>query len=426
MKLFPIIFLALFMTDGLLKAAISSSSRSSRFSSQKVEKKMTKLPKDQSIASSVAVDQTNVKFPSSVGVPGIEIIAKQAILIDEQTGAVLLENNADELMHPSSMTKIMTACLAVEKIKKGIIKPETLVTIGPQSWKIEGSSMFLNLNDQVSVLDLLKGIIIQSGNDASIALAHYISGSEQAFASEMTQRAHDFGATQTQFVNATGLPHDRHKTTARDLIKIARHVIHDDREFYSLYGEKTFTYKGITQGNRNPLLYKNLGSDGIKTGYCEVGGYGLVGTCVVQGRRYLFVINGLASMAERSKESSKLIEWASQNFTNCSLFKPGDGVVDISVWNGEEDNLKLTVEKDAIFTIPYGGKQDLKVKVIYESFVAAPILKGKVLGKIIVTSQFLPQPIEFPLVAASGVKKAHFFKRLKQSFSYIVGMHPIK
>ena len=370
--------------------------------------------------STVKEEPSKAEFPSTVGLPEIEVKAKQAILVDDQTGIVLMQKNADELMHPSSMTKIMTAYLAIEKIKAGIIQPDTLVTVGKEGWRTEGSTMFLNINDQVSVLDLLKGVIIQSGNDSSIILAQALSGSEETFAIEMTQRAHALGAMHTTFKNTTGLPHPDHQTTARDLIILAQHAIHDHPDYYNLYSQKSFTYGGIAQGNRNPLLYKNLGCDGVKTGHSEIAGYGMVASCVHQGQRYVLVINGLPSMQARADEATKLMNWATHTFTNVTIFKAQDLVDEIPVWYGHENVLPLTVEKDAIIIVPHFSKKDLKIKISYQSPLEAPIQQGVVMGKITVTSSSLPQPIEFPLVAAITIEKAGFFKRLKDAFTYLI------
>ncbi|RZI46226.1 D-alanyl-D-alanine carboxypeptidase family protein [Candidatus Finniella inopinata] len=359
-------------------------------------------------------------FPSTIGLPEIEVKAKQAILIDDQTGTVLMEKNADDLMPPASMTKIMTAYLVVEKIKAGVIQPETLMTVGKEGWRTEGSSMFLNINDQVSVLDLLKGVIIQSGNDASIVLAQGLSGSEETFAAEMTQRAHALGATHTTFKNTTGLPHPDHNTTARDLIILAQHAIHDHPDYYSLYGEKSFTYGKITQGNRNPLLYKNIGCDGIKTGHTDASGYGMVASCVHDGRRYILVVNGLPSMQARADEATKLMNWAFHTFASVTIFKAQDLVEQIPVWYGQENTLPLTVEKDAVVLIPHLAKKDLKIKVSYQTPLEAPIQRGTVMGKITITSAALPKPMEFPLVAAITIERAGFFKRIKDSMTYLI------
>lgn len=367
------------------------------------------------------VDAVKPELPGTTIPMDIEVLAKQAMLIDYQTGTVLLQKRAEEPMHPSSMTKIMTAYLAIEKIKNKIVSLETPITVSRNGWRVEGSSMFLNINDVVKVEDLLKGIIIQSGNDASVVLAEGLSGSEDAFAAEMTRRAHEMGATQTTFKNSTGLPHAEHLTTAKDLVTIAVRALKDQPEFYHLYGEKTFTYGNIPQGNRNPLLYKNIGCDGIKTGKTDIAGFGMVASCVQQGQRFILVINGLPSMQARADEATKLITWAMRTFANYQLFKAGQPIEQVPVWNGKENLLTLVVEKDAIVTLARIGRADMKVKLQYNSPIQAPISKGAEVGKIIVTSSGLPNPIEIPLVAAASVEKASFFKRFKDSVSHLFG-----
>ncbi len=385
-----------------------------------VPKHKVQVKKAESQKIVVKEDLIKPEFPGSVGIPEIEVFAKQAILVDDQTGTVLMQKNADELMHPSSMTKIMTAYLVVKKIKEGVVQPDTVLTVGKEAWRTEGSSMFLNLNDQVSVKDLLKGVIIQSGNDASIVLAHGLSGSESVFAEEMTRLAHEMGAIHTTFKNATGLPQPDHLTTARDLIIISQHAIHDHPDYYSLYQEKTLTYGGITQGNRNPLLYKDMGCDGIKTGHSEAGGYGMAASCIHQDQRFLLVINGLSSMQARADEATRIMTWALKTFYHQKIFSAQQLIDQIPVWYGHENYLPITVGKDALVVLPRLGCKDLKVKLSYDSPMASPIEKGTVVGKIMVTSAVLPHPVEFPLVAAISIAKASFFKRLKDSFTYLL------
>jgi D-alanyl-D-alanine carboxypeptidase (penicillin-binding protein 5/6) len=414
-KIFNLCFLFLFLITPLEEATAAPK----KTVKKEVIKKGQNKPKETK-TSAAKESSAKAEFPSTKGVPEIEVKAKQAILVEDQTGIVLLQRNADELMHPSSMTKIMTVILVIEKIKAGIIKPETLITVGKEGWRVEGSSMYLNLNDQVSVLELLKGVIIQSGNDASIVLAHNLSGSETAFAFEMTRRAHELGATHTTFKNATGLPHPEHQTTARDLVILSKHAIHYHPDYYKLYSEKSFTYGKITQGNRNPLLYKNMGCDGVKTGHSDIAGYGMVASCIHEGTRYILVINGLPSMQARANEAANLMNWAMHTFSNYTIFKAQELVDEIPVWYGHENTLPITVEKDAVITLARLGRKDLKVKLIYQSPIAAPIQQGSVVGKIVVTSSTLPQPIEFPLIAAITIEESGFFKRLKDSFTYLI------
>ncbi|MBY0282182.1 MAG: D-alanyl-D-alanine carboxypeptidase [Alphaproteobacteria bacterium] len=388
------------------------------------KKKIKNLPVSGSQKSSTAApvaDTVKPELPNSTIPMDVEVLAKQAILVDYQTGTVLLQKRAEEPMHPSSMTKIMTAYLAIEKIKNKIVSLETPITVSRNGWRVEGSSMFLNIKDVVKVEDLLKGIIIQSGNDASIVLAEGLSGSEEAFAAEMTRCAHEMGATNTTFKNATGLPHPQHLTTAKDLITMAVHALKDHPEFYHLYGEKNFTYGNITQGNRNPLLYKNIGCDGIKTGKTEIAGFGMVASCVQQGQRFILVINGMPSMQARADEATKLITWAMRTFANYHLFKADQIIEKIPVWNGKENFLPVTIEKDAIISLARVGRADMKVKLQYNAPVLAPIKKGTNVGKIIVTSSALPNPIEIPLVAAEAIEKAGFFKCLTDSISHLFG-----
>ncbi len=370
-------------------------------------------------AATPVTDTVKPELPNSTIPMDVDVLAKQAMLVDYQTGTVLLQKRAEEPMHPSSMTKIMTAYLAIEKIKNKIVSLETPITVGPNGWRVEGSSMFLNIKDVVKVEDLLKGIIIQSGNDACIVLAEGLSGTEAAFAAEMTRTAHQMGATQTTFKNATGLPHPEHLTTAKDLITIAIHALKNHPEFCHLYGEKNFTYGGITQGNRNPLLYKNIGCDGIKTGKTNIAGFGMVASCMQQGQRFILVINGMPSMQARADEATKLITWAMRTFANYRLFSAGQTIDQIPVCNGKENVMPITVEKDAIITLARVGRPDMKVKLQYNSPIQAPISKGTNVGKIIITSSALPRPIEIPLVAAVSVEKANFFKRLTDSISHL-------
>ncbi len=366
-------------------------------------------------------DSVKPESPNSTVPIDIEVLAKQAILVDYHTGTVLLQKNAEQQMHPSSMTKIMTAHLVMEKLKAGTVTPDTLLTVSKNAWRptSKESNMFLNINDKVSVLDLLKGVIIQSGNDASVALAEGLSGSEEAFAIEMTRRAHAMGATNTTFKNATGLPHPEHLTTPKDLIIMAIHALDDFPEYYHLYSEKEFAYGGITQGNRNPLLYRNIGCDGIKTGKTEIAGYGMVASCVQQGQRLILVINGMSSMQARADEAAKLITWGIRTFGNYPLFKAQQLIDQIPVLYGQENLLPITVEKDAVVTLARAGRRDMKVKLQHQSPIAAPIQKGTQVGKIIITSSTLPKPIEIPLVAAVTIEKAGFFKRLKDSMTYL-------
>ena len=386
-----------------------------------VHAKKAPLEKKKTVAVEKKVVAESAPAPSSTSTDQqIDIVAKQAILVDYETGTVLLEKNADELMHPSSMTKIMTTYLVLEKIKDGIITLDTLVLIGRNAWRVEGSSMFLNIDTTVRVEDLLKGLIIQSGNDAGIALAEKLSGSEAVFAQEMTRRAHELGATHTNFLNSSGLPHPQHLTTARDLVILALHTINDHPSFYHLHSEKDFTYGGIKQGNRNPLLYKNIGCDGLKTGHTQAGGFGMVASCVQDGHRLILVINGLSSMQARSDEAVKLINWGMMMYSNYTIYKEGQIVDTVPVWVGKENKLPVTVQKTIIVTLPRASQKDMKVSIDCKTPITAPIKEGQVVGKVIVSAPSLKENLEFPLVAAVTIEKAGIFKRIKDSISHLI------
>lgn len=362
------------------------------------------------------------EIPVSTIPVDVDVEAEQAFLMDFETGNVLLQKNGQMPIHPSSMTKIMTAYLIFEKLKSGMIQPDQLITVPKEGWRVEGSSMFLNLGDQVSVMDLLRGLIIQSGNDAGVTLAQAISGSELIFALEMTQRAKELGALHTNFVNVSGLPHETHLTTAQDMAFIGRRIIQDFPQYYPIFAEKEFTYRNIKQGNRNPLLYVNMGAvcDGIKTGHTNIAGYGMVASCAQDQRRFILVINGTPSMQVRANEARKLITWGLNTFANYKLFHAQQLVQEVPVWYGQENKMPLTVDRDVIATLARISRKDLKVKIIYPSALQAPLQKGTTVGKIIISAPTLPTPIEFPLITAITIERSGFFGSIKDSLAYFI------
>lgn len=355
----------------------------------------------------------------------IDVAAKQVYLMDAQTGAVLLDRDGDKLMHPSSMTKIMTAYVAFRKIRENAITPQTLVKVGHEGWRVEGSSMFLNINDEVSVQDLLRGLIIQSGNDASVILATHMAGSEAAFAMEMTRLAREIGAEQSTFINASGLPHENHQTTARDLATISLRLMRDFPEEYKIFGEKEFVYGNIKQGNRNPLLYDNIGClcDGVKTGHSSIAGYGMVASCLQDDQRLILVINGLPSMQARADEAKKIMTWGMRTFTNTLVFKAQELIASVPVWYGAEAHMPLTVEKDVRVTLPRMHALQAQVKIHHPSALQAPIYKGDAVGKIIITAPSLNSPIEVPLVSAITIETCGFWGRIKDGLTYMLWGH---
>lgn len=352
--------------------------------------------------------------------------AQQAIIIDYHTGRVLFEKNADQRMHPSSMTKIMTAYMAFDRLKKGIVSLETPIFVSEKAWRMGGSRMYIDVNSQVPVHDLLHGVIIQSGNDACVALAEGLSGSEEVFAAEMTQKAGELGCTQTSFRNASGWPDPEHLTSARDLSLIARRIIQDFPEYYELFGKLDYTYNKITQPNRNPLLDKNIGCDGLKTGFTDLGQYGLVASSkelTPEGneKRFIVVVNGLPSSKVRASESLKLMTWAMKTFTTLPIAKKGQVIATMDVSSGTERTVNLTLAEDAYATFPQVAKNDVKTELVYDRTVQAPIKTGQVMGKAVITVPTFESPIEVNLVAMKDIEKAGFFKRVWNSITHIFG-----
>ncbi|MGE5546502.1 MAG: D-alanyl-D-alanine carboxypeptidase family protein [Solirubrobacterales bacterium] len=368
-----------------------------------------------------------VLIVAAIGYPAaaetIETSAKQAILIDYQTGAVLLEKNADQLMVPSSMSKLMTAYLVFEKLKQGAWKMEDMLPVSETAWKKHfksgGSLMFLPVNSTAKISDLIRGVIIQSGNDACSVLAEAHSGSEEAFAEEETRRARQFGMKNSTFRNASGLPEPDHLTTARDLSILARRLINDFPEYFPIYSEREFVFNGIKQGNRNPLLYAVSGADGLKTGHTEAAGYGLVGTVKRGDRRVIMVLNGMSSMKERAEESSRLVEWAFREFDNYTLAKAGEVVTDAEVWLGQSATVPLVAAERLEATMPRRARRDMKVTAVYTGPVPAPIKKGQPIGKLVITAPGVPSA-ELPLVAGADVERLGFMGRITSALKHIL------
>ena len=345
--------------------------------------------------------------------------AKHAFLIDFDTNQVLFEKNADVLMPPASMSKIMTAYLAFEEIKSGRLKLEDKILISENAWRKGGSKMFVKVNDEVAVSDILRGIIVQSGNDAAIALAEHLQGSEAAFADKMTKKARDLGLKKAKFKNATGWPDEEHKITARELGLLAKLTIMNFPNLYPIYAEKSFTFNNIKQGNRNPLLYDGSGSDGLKTGRTRAAGYGLTASVSKAGRRLVMVLNGMKSSSERKREARKLIEWGFREFDNYKIFEKGEIVTDIDVWLGKDKRVSAFIKEETILTVRRMDSEKVKTTVHYEEPLAAPIKQGQIVGtlKIKVPNQTLR---EYPLFAKQSIEKLGFWGRIVAAFNYLV------
>jgi serine-type D-Ala-D-Ala carboxypeptidase (penicillin-binding protein 5/6) len=349
----------------------------------------------------------------------IDTSAREALLIDFDTGTVLFEKNADVPMPPASMTKIMTAYLAFERIKQGRLSLDDEIPISEKAWRKGGSKMFVEVNSRVKVSDILRGIIVQSGNDAAIAIGEALEGSEEAFAELMTEKASQMGMKNTQYRNATGWPDPEHYLTARDLVMLATATIRDFPEFYPIYSEKTFTYNKIKQGNRNPLLYKGIGADGLKTGHTNEAGYGLTASVKRAGRRLVLVVNGLASVRARTTESQSLIEWGFREFDNYNLLSAGDTVEKVDVWLGTEKRVSLILERDVSLTLPRSARKKLKATVVVEEPVPAPITKGQRIATLKITAPDT-KTIELPLLAGESVQRLGVLNRAMAVVGYLL------
>jgi D-alanyl-D-alanine carboxypeptidase (penicillin-binding protein 5/6) len=351
--------------------------------------------------------------------PTIETSAKQAIMIDFNSGAVLYNKSADEKMAPSSMSKMLTLYILFQRLKEGRIKLDDTLAVSERAWRTGGSKMFIMVGSRVRVEDLIQGIAIQSGNDACVAVAEGLSGSEQAFAEEMNKTAKSLGLTNSHFVDSSGLPDPAQYMTARDLSTLAVHLIRDFPEYYHYFSEIDFLYNGIKQGNRNPLLYKKLNVDGIKTGHTDAGGYGLTASATRDGRRLILVLNGMSSVNERSRESEKILDWGFREWGNYALFKPGDKVGDAEVWLGTQPTVPLAVDSDLTATLPHASRDKMKVSLTYDGPVPAPIAKGQVVGKIVVEAPDVPT-VELPVSAAEPVAQLGSFGRIAAAARYLI------
>lgn len=356
---------------------------------------------------------------SSQAALAMETDAKQAVVIEFDTGAILYQKDADTVMYPASMTKIMTAYLLFERLKNGSLSLEDAFRVSERAWRKGGSKMFVKVGDRVSVEDLIRGIIVQSGNDATIVVAEGVGGSENAFADLMTEKARDLGMSQTTFRNASGWPDPEHVTSARDLATLAERLIRDFPEYYHYYSELSFTYNKIKQSNRNPLLYKNMGADGLKTGHTEASGYGLTASALRNGRRLIVVANGFDSVKARAAGSERLIDWGFRNWNNYELFKGGEKVADAEVWLGDVNSVPIVIKQPLVITIPRKSRDKLKVTVTYDNPIPAPIKAGAQVAKLIVTAPDV-ETIEIPLYAGAGVGQLGPVGRLGEAFRYLV------
>ena len=348
----------------------------------------------------------------------IESIAKTALVIDLSTNEILLEKNSTEKTYPSSMTKMMTALVAFEKIKDGSLSLDQEFLISKKAWKMGGSKMFIEVDKRVSVYDLLLGVVVQSGNDASIAIAEGISGSEEIFAIEMNNLGKKIGLTGSNFTNSSGWPNDNHYTTAEDLAKVAQYTIENHYELYQMYKISDFTYNGIKQDNRNPLLYTFEGADGFKTGYTDAAGYGLVGSAERGDRRLIVVLNGLESSKSRAQESLRLMDWGFNNFQLVDFYKKNEVIQEVDTWLGKEDKVDLVALEDISVSIPKAQLSSAKVTVLVEEPIATPIKIGDQIAKLQIS--FADKQVDFPLYSGEDIDQKNFFSRIFSAIYYII------
>jgi len=299
---------------------------------------------------------------------------------------------------------VMTAYLVFDMLKQGRAKLEDELPVSEHAWRTQGSKMFVPIGARIKIEDLIRGMVVQSGNDACVVLAEGLAGSEAAFVERMNAKAQEIGLPASHFTNVDGLPDPEHYMTARDLATLAWRTITDFPEYYHYYGEKDYSFNNINQGNRNPLIYRDIGADGLKTGHTEEAGYSLLASVHRDKRRIIMVLGGLPTMKARAQESERLIEWAFREFNDYQLFSAGDKVDDAELWLGTEAKVPLTVAKDLVVTMPRKSRKEMKVIVAYDKPVPAPIKKGQEIGKVVVTAPDMTR-VETPLIAAAGVDR---------------------
>lgn len=348
---------------------------------------------------------------TSFSAHAVETKAHQAILIDAETRTVLLEKNSQEKMPTSSMSKVLTAYMVFDAIKNGHLKMDQTLPVSEKAWRMQGSKMFVPLGAQVKVEDLLQGVIVQSGNDATIVLAEGVSGSEEAFADSMNAKAQQLGMRNSHFMNASGWPDPNHYSTAYDLAILAFSLIRDFPDQYHFYSQKDFTYNGIKQGNRNPLLYRNIGADGIKTGHTEEAGYGLMASAVQNGRRLILVVNGLQSMQERADESAALLSWGFSNFKHIDMFKAGEQVETAKVWMGMKETVPVVVQEAVKGIYKIDEKDKLKVTAVINEPIQAPVKKGTQIGQMKIKMGDFPER-SVPLYAGEDIPEMGLMQRM--------------
>ncbi len=349
----------------------------------------------------------------------IDTVAQHAIVMDANTGTVLYEKAPDELMHPASMTKMMTAYMVFDALKRGTLTMDQTFLVSRKAWKMGGSKMFVEIDKQVSIHDLIQGLVVQSGNDAAIVLAEGMAGTEDDFSVQMTEMAHAIGMKNSTFKNSNGWPADGHMTTARDMAILADKTIRNFPEYYPFYNEREFTFSNIHQMNRNPLFKTTEGADGLKTGYTEEAGYSVTGSAIRNGRRIIVVIAGCKTALEREAESKKLIDWAFREFNNYALFKAGQTIAEIPVWLGRHDNVPLVAAQDTVATLPVMKGKGYTAEIRYQSPVEAPVKTGDTIAEFVVEHPLLKKPFIIPLQAGRDIPRVSLVPQFKRKIKFL-------
>jgi D-alanyl-D-alanine carboxypeptidase (penicillin-binding protein 5/6) len=347
-----------------------------------------------------------------------ETTAKNAVVMDHQTGIVLYDKQAHEQMYPASMTKMMTAYMMFDALKSGKIKLEDTYPVSENAWRKQGSKMFVTLGSNVAISDLMKGIIIQSGNDGCIVFAEGFAGTEERFAELMTEKGKEIGLKNTVFKNATGWPDEQHVTTAYDLAMLAKRTIADFSEYYPVYSELEYVYHDIKQYNRNLLLNRNMGIDGLKTGHTEEAGYGITISGVQNGRRTHVVVAGLGSEKERANEAAKLYRYALTEFKHVNL-GAGKVLANVPLWYGETESVQAVADGDAVAILPSLQQKGLAAMVNYDAALQAPIKKGDLIGALSIKLDNMPEQM-LKLYAANDVAEMGLFERAIKNIGLLV------
>ena len=357
--------------------------------------------------------------PADTPIGPLDTAARWAIILDANTGSVLLQKAADEQMPPSSLTKMMTAYLVFQALSEQHLKLDQTLPVSERAWRMQGSKMFVPLGGQVGVEDLIRGMLIQSGNDACIVLAEGIAGSEDQFVVRMNEQAHRMGLTGTQFRNATGWPDPDHHMTARDIATLARHLIQDFPQYYHYFSEKDYKFNNIAQGNRNVLVDKGL-ADGLKTGHTDAGGFGLCASSERDGRRIIMVLNGLPSSHARVEEGARLLGWAFANFEDVKLFTRYETIQQIPVWLGTQPSVPAVTRDDVVLTLPHGWRSHVRIRVDYASPLAAPVAAGAQVATLTLTGAG-PTSLTYPLVASVAVPRLSLPNRAIAVIEHSIG-----